>query len=720
MTVAFGPFEIDLQTCEVRKHGVRLHFPQQSFVVLQALLERPGELVTREELIARLWGGRIHVDYERGINAAVARLRQLLSDSADSPTYIETVPRRGYRFIGFAAQAPEAGIPLPPEPVEPTKIVAGRRHSWTCVTCFTVAAAFAVVLTSRAREGVSEPIRNTVPLTSYQGYERNGAVSPDGRQVVFEWTRSPADTRVYLKVAGADPVPLTAGAGPEFNPVWSPDASQIAFLRADIAARLSLYVTPGVGGVERKVADLPICAPIDVTAAVYSNLLTWTRDGKAILVTACEKPSRTGLLLISATDGGKRWLLAPPAEPHRGDMQPAFSPDGRTLAFARRDSAVTADVYIAPYFPDSQSIGKPERLTHLNGLIAGITWMHDGKSLVFSAGNSTVQRLFRCKATPGTQPIPLQWAGDSALQPSVSASGSLIYSRQTSDRNIWRQELLHDKGALPAPVQLIASTQLDIDPQYSPDASRIAFTSTRSGNYEIWTCGSDGERCFQVTTLSSGALTGFARWSPDGRFLVFHSARSGNYDLYVVDASGGTARQLTNHRSDDMEPSFSHDGRHVYFASLRSGMRQVWRTPVEGGPAVQITTDGGGALPVVSRDGHRLFYARLNTTGGHLMGDIWETPLTADGKSVRLLDNVYSWDQGWNRSRAGLWCALPGQSGAELRFHELGTGRDVPVRVAPSLASMKDRGFSVSSDGRFLVYTRNDNPGSDLMFLEGF
>lgn|SRR5262249_6938624 len=99
-TVRLGPFEADLRTQELRKEGVRLRLPNQSFLVLSLFLERPGELVTREELRQRLWPSDTYVDYDQGLNAAVNRLRDVLGDAAEKPRFIETLPKRGYRFLG--------------------------------------------------------------------------------------------------------------------------------------------------------------------------------------------------------------------------------------------------------------------------------------------------------------------------------------------------------------------------------------------------------------------------------------------------------------------------------------------------------------------------------------------------------------------------------------------------------------------------------------------
>src|ERR1700687_3489491 len=104
----FGVFEVDLKACELRKHGLRVKLPEQPFQVLVVLLEKPGEIVTREELRNRLWPGDTFVDFDHGLNNAVMRLREVLGDASENPRFVETIPRRGYRFI-----APVVGSAFP-------------------------------------------------------------------------------------------------------------------------------------------------------------------------------------------------------------------------------------------------------------------------------------------------------------------------------------------------------------------------------------------------------------------------------------------------------------------------------------------------------------------------------------------------------------------------------------------------------------------------------
>ena len=110
----FEGFDADFRTQELRKRGVRVKLPQQSFKILQMLLARPGELVTREELRQALWPGDAFVDFDHGLNNSIARLRDALGDSADTPLYVETLPRLGYRFIGDFDVAPAAPSPVAP------------------------------------------------------------------------------------------------------------------------------------------------------------------------------------------------------------------------------------------------------------------------------------------------------------------------------------------------------------------------------------------------------------------------------------------------------------------------------------------------------------------------------------------------------------------------------------------------------------------------------
>ena len=165
----------------------------------------------------------------------------------------------------------------------------------------------------------------------------------------------------------------------------------------------------------------------------------------------------------------------------------------------------------------------------------------------------------------------------------------LIYARYSGDTNIWRS--LARSGAH---TPYISSTRNEIAGQYSPDGTRVAYMSDRSGAFEIWVQNADGTQPVQLTHFD-GPHTGTPRWSPDGKWLVFDSRPNSNPDIFVVPSGGGDVRRLTDSPAEDVVPSFSHDGRSVYFASDRNGSWQIWKAAIDGTAAAEITHNGGFA-----------------------------------------------------------------------------------------------------------------------------
>ena len=168
--IRFGAFEVDLAAAELRKQGLKLRLQEQPFQVLAALLENPGEVVTREDLIARLWPDGTVVDFDRGLNAAVTRLRQVLSDSAETPRYVETVARRGYRFIATVETATTTPV-LEPPPVE--ALSSKRSYRWPAIAAAVLIVGIATWWFLRHESPTPEGPYTVVPLTSEPGFEQH-------------------------------------------------------------------------------------------------------------------------------------------------------------------------------------------------------------------------------------------------------------------------------------------------------------------------------------------------------------------------------------------------------------------------------------------------------------------------------------------------------------------------------------------------------------------
>jgi DNA-binding winged helix-turn-helix (wHTH) protein len=218
--VRFGDFELDLRSRELRKRGVRIALQERPLQVLEVLLRTPGELVTREALQHELWGGDTFVDFETGLNAAVRRLREALGDVAGVPRFVETLPRRGYRFIGpvhgAARQTPhqaEMAAPAAAEaPSTPPSPAPSPRSSWKpgtrYVVLVAVIAAGGVMALSRwaAPRDARPATPRIVPLTTTAGSEVTPTLSPDGTQVAFSWdgeqTDGIGDRDLWLRMIG--------------------------------------------------------------------------------------------------------------------------------------------------------------------------------------------------------------------------------------------------------------------------------------------------------------------------------------------------------------------------------------------------------------------------------------------------------------------------------------------------------------------------------------
>ena len=701
--VRFGVYEVDLASGELRKQGIRLRLQEQPFQVLSALLEQPGQVVAREELIRRLWPDGTAVEFDHGLNAAVTRLRQVLSDSAESPRYVETVARRGYRFLASAETVSPATDPVSPPSAEIRTESPHWLRRWPTAIALVCLAGVGAWWGLRLDPARPESHLKAVPLTSEPGVEQNVTFSPDGSQIAYEWDEGGPVPHVFIRQVGlGDPVRLTQAAGAELGPAWSRDGRFIAFLRRLDESKLTLIVAPVLGGVERKIAELP--APPVKNPIGDSRRLDWAADGQRLIVGVPEQPGGLeGLLEIRLDTGERAWLTAPSTTFSGGaDHDPAVSPDGRTLAFVRTTSLFKREIFLMPLADGVQKTGVPFQLTFHRGLSLNPSWTRDGKAIVFVSGFA----LWRVEARAGAKPALIASLGGGKGLPFVGPRGRLAFSQRFADPNVWRQEIVMGSFSAGPPVPLISSTTVENSAEYSPDGSQIALQTGRSGSDEIWICASSGARCAQITALN--AFTGSPRWSPDGKRITFDSDAGGHFHVYTVDATGGAVRRLTNHASDNAAPSWSRDGRWIYFMSSRTGRGEIWKMPADGGGEVQMTRNGG-MMALESPDGKHLYYSSSDAKAKLFR-------LGPDGEEVQILDSLYGRSFALTKDR--IYYLRHEESGEHsLRLFLIATGQDSKIAT---IQKQPINGLSVSSDGRHLIYSQVDSQGSDLMLVDNF
>lgn len=583
----------------------------------------------------------------------------------------------------------------------PTHLRLPRRRSVAAIVALVIiGAVVAWFYSSNHSQAASDPV-TVVPFTSSPGQKLQPVFSPDGNEIAYMWKGDNDDNAdIYVKLTGAGgPLRITNDSADEFCPAWSPDGRYIAFARNGSAGgRAGYYVIPALGGAARRIADA--YAP----AIDFGRCVDWSRDGKYLIVADKATPEhpRASILLLSVEDGQRKVVVSQPAPYVASAM---LSPDGRLIAYVQGAGFLAGEIRVVPI-----GGGQTRRLTPGGTTLDGLAWTADSKELVFGSNRDGLWTLWRIPVSGGT-PERVSGVGEGATGPTISPKGNrLAYVHRRIDTNVWRMPGPAWKGPALGPAKVIVSSREDLEGVYSADGKRIAFTSDRSGNYEIWVSNSDGTNQTQLTSLKAPD-SGSPRWSPDGKTIVFDSRLEGHGGIFVINADGGAPRRLTDDTAENNVPTWSGDGSWVYFSSKRTGDWQVWKVPSVGGTPVQVTNNGGFSAQEAP-DGKALYVWGEG-------GTIRRMPV-ADARTVPVLQGVgaFPW---WKLAHGGIYFFDGSARPSLLRFLAFATNRvstittiDFGFRIARPIT------WDLSADGQWILFTRVDQVESDIMLLENF
>lgn len=548
--VQFGAFEVDMKAGELRRNGTRIRLQEQPFQILALLLDRPGDVVTREELRRRLWPVDTYVDFDHSLNTAVRRLRDALGDSAENSRFVETVARRGYRLLvpavfpgngaTITAQLPETSLGKAPArpfhqrtrwmaaiPIATVLIGTGLFAGWLLGRRSSVPVAVS------ARQLTANPSKASV-LTA--------AISPDGKFLAY------ADkTGIYLRqvqTGETHPIPMLDKL--EVFPVaWFPDGSHLLAVGSTGPKDApSIWSVSILGGSARKLSD-------DGSEPAVSS------DGSQIAFVRGSGTAKD-LWLMQADGGNPHRLLE-----GRGSLIacPAWAPDGRHIA------VISGQYHAGSYSMDTQiesvntETGRAETILVRAGLQEGLAWTRTGR-LVFSAAEA--------------QPDP-------------------------DDSNLWFLNL-DTATARPvgAPIRITRETGVVHSVSSTADGGRLAFFKSRY-QPDVYVSDVDPRGPHVSTpkllTLDEREDYPYA-WTPDNRFVIFVSNRDGDYHIFRQAPDQASPELLVGGHDRLQIPRLASDGKTLLYLAMpepgdASTRVRLMRVPIAGGPS-ELVLEGDG------------------------------------------------------------------------------------------------------------------------------
>jgi eukaryotic-like serine/threonine-protein kinase len=434
--------------------------------------------------------------------------------------------------------------------------------------------------------------------------------------VAFSWNGTKQNNwDVYVTLVGSSDVRrLTIDPAEDARPAWSPDGRQIAFVRQR-GDDSTIHLISPLGGAERRVGDFRGAESLDWSpdgkwlAAGNSGLLNF---GYLSLFPRPGSQGRRGIYLVSVESGAVRPLIV--LTSNRVDAKPAFSPDGRHLAYVSCDSSDMGmagmrdcDVALVAVDLSRGTAQPPRRLTSQRLFyIYSLAWTRDGSAIIYAAVGDSLSSLWRVPIDGHGAPERIEESDIAATPPLARSRDRLAFTRMSLDSDIYRSQA-------GGPVQLVAGSSFrDEDSDLSRDGRRLAFSSARADGKtnDIWIAEADGSNPQQLTH-GPGVSQGSPSWSPDGRRIAFDArGEDARIHLWMIDADGGAPRRLTAEKDEQVVPTWSHDGRWIYYSWWQRDGRDIWRIPADGGVPERLTHGAGGAFACESADGKSLLFQR--------------------------------------------------------------------------------------------------------------
>ena len=610
----FGVFEADLRAGELKRNGAKVKLSDQAFRVLAVLLANPDQVVTREELRRQVWPEGTFVDFDHGMNLAIAKIRAVLGDDADNPRFIATIPRRGYKFV--APVSVIAGISLPfAESASPPKEsqtqasapqsaaypkIASRRHSRRLllflITAFGVFAGTVWIYYAGTRRtsGVFEGF--TVTRLTHSGKQALTAIAPDGRYILMASDENGVESLWLHNVPSGSDTKVAAPAPTSYQSLtFSPDGNYIYFRRAErhLGLLFGLYRQPVLGG-----------EPQLITFDVDSDI-AFSPDGQRMAFFRANDPEMGKYrLIIASTSGRDERVVGVWPITAFYPQSLAWSPDGKLLAY----SVLQPETALSSITLVDLPVGQTRTLARfVDKRFAELRWLPRGNGLIglyhsrgpyFSNGQIGIVNY------PNGSFRPITRDTNNYESLTLSADGRTLATVQAKTKASFSLVGLNSTRTTIADLEITDATWFD----FAPDRDLLI-----SNLDTLVKATPDGG--ISKTIVSDPTALVDAPADCGGNYVVFtwkfHDGEN-NTNIWRVNYDGSKPVRLSTGKSD-ATPVCSRDGKWVYYR--QADTQEIFRASINGGIAEHIPR-GGGPLVIVgplaiSPDSRTLAYSAL-------------------------------------------------------------------------------------------------------------
>lgn len=652
-----------------------------------AVFDRPVDYDTKQDPVVRNEARRLRAKLEQYYQA----------EGSEEPWKIE-VPRGGYAPV-FVRSAPnrQGRTPVVAEPLKRylafcfvLLLMGGGMYWW-------VSRAPAVPTFGKVR-----------PLSSTAESELHAVFDRKASRLAYA-SNAAGNYDIYLRELSGKVTRLTQHSADEIHPSFSPDGKELLFARASTGGFDIVLLNLG-NGKERVVArseGLMFGNPgADPTEMFGTPGPAWSPNGPdfAFTTTTTDNRFQRAIHICDVRTGKIRQLTNPSGQQH--DLDPAYSPDGKYIAFGRWLTNSASELYLVEV-----SSGNVHKITEERADYRGIAWLPDGKAVVVSSNRSGLFGLWFLSLADGEM-RPMALSSSHARDPAISPDGKhLVFAEYRQQSEIWRSSTRFHPQGIGLHEESVRSIRQNHSAQYSPDGSSIAYVSDRSGSWEIWLEDLLSRNSQQITKFE-GPMLGSVQWSPKGNKLAFDARPAGSSAIFVAELSPkNIVRKWSQGAFEEKMPSWSIDGLGLFFNSNRGGRQQLWKAPLDDAAQATLVAPDFATDSRVASTGDLLYFTSqggqwrvVPVAGGE--GSVLGIP--RDGKAGRV----------WSANEKGIWLVDTKPNPQQVLLfnrttRSLSLAASLPGPIVENTPSL-----SISPDSKWVLYSIRRESKSQLLLLE--